>query len=65
MQLLALVLYHADGRTRRLNFLPGRLNIVTGESGTGKSALLTIVEYCLGRSSILVSRIGSDFAVLG
>lgn len=54
MQLLALVLYNADGRTRRLDFVPGRLNIVTGESGTGKSALLTIVEYCLGRSTNLV-----------
>jgi hypothetical protein len=54
VQLLALVLYNADGRTRRLNFAPGQLNIVTGESGTGKSALLTIVEYCLGRDTNLV-----------
>lgn len=54
MQLLALVLYNADGRTRRLDFTPGALNIVTGESGTGKSALLTIVEYCLGRDTNLV-----------
>lgn len=54
MQLLALVLYNADGRTRRLDFVPGQLNIVTGESGTGKSALLTIVEYCLGRDTNLV-----------
>lgn len=54
MQLLALVLYSADGRTRRLDFVPGQLNIVTGESGTGKSALLTIVEYCLGRDTNLV-----------
>lgn len=54
MQLLALVLYNADGRSRRLDFVPGELNIVTGESGTGKSALLTIVEYCLGRDTNLV-----------
>lgn len=54
MQLLAIILYHADGRTRRLDFEPGRLNVVTGESQTGKSALLTIVEYCLGRSTMLV-----------
>jgi hypothetical protein len=54
MQLLALVLYNADGRTRRLDFRPGALNIVTGESETGKSALLTIVEYCLGRDTNLV-----------
>ncbi|WP_082943396.1 DUF3732 domain-containing protein [Kocuria sp. ICS0012] len=54
MQLLSLILYNADRRTRRLNFVPGALNIVTGESGTGKSALLTIVEYCLGRDTNLV-----------
>jgi hypothetical protein len=54
VQLLSLVLYNADGRIRRLDFVPGALNIVTGESGTGKSALLTIIEYCLGRDTILV-----------
>jgi hypothetical protein len=54
VQLLALILYSADGRTRRLDFMPGQLNIVTGESGTGKSALLTIVEYSLGRDTNLV-----------
>jgi hypothetical protein len=54
VQLLALVLYNADGRTRRIDFIPGQLNIITGESGTGKSALLTIVEYCLGRDTNLV-----------
>lgn len=54
MQLLAIILYNDDGRTRRLDFEPGALNIVTGESQAGKSALLTIVEYCLGRSTMLV-----------
>lgn len=37
-----------------MRFLPGQLNIVTGESKTGKSALLTITEFCLGRDSYLV-----------
>lgn len=54
MQLLALVLYSHDGRSRPVRFEPGKLNIVTGESKTGKSALLTITEYCLGRSEYLV-----------
>lgn len=27
---------------------PGKINIVTGESGTGKSTLTWIVDYCLG-----------------
>ncbi|MGW0314001.1 DUF3732 domain-containing protein [Streptomyces flavidovirens] len=51
MQLLALALYHRDGRNtpRVLRFRPGALNILTGESETGKSEVLTIVDYCLGR----------------
>jgi hypothetical protein len=51
MQLLALALYHRDGRNtpRVLRFRPGALNILTGESETGKSEVLTIVDFCLGR----------------
>jgi hypothetical protein len=54
MQLLAIALYSRDGRRRDVEFEPGKLNIVTGESKTGKSALLTITEYCLGRKEYLV-----------
>ena len=54
VQLLSLILYNADGRTRAVEFRPGQLNIVTGESRTGKGALLTIVDYCLGRDSMQV-----------
>ncbi|GAB3066383.1 DUF3732 domain-containing protein [Micromonospora schwarzwaldensis] len=52
MQLLAIILYSTHGRRRVLNFTTGALNIVTGESKTGKSALLDIVEYCLGRDTL-------------
>ncbi|MFD5065553.1 DUF3732 domain-containing protein [Streptomyces sp. NPDC058394] len=52
MQLLALALYHQDGTKtpRVLRFRPGRLNILTGESETGKTGVLDVVDYCLGRS---------------
>ncbi|MFI5831410.1 DUF3732 domain-containing protein [Streptomyces sp. NPDC051578] len=52
MQLLALALYHQDNRKppRVLRFRPGRLNILTGESETGKSGVLAIVDFCLGRN---------------
>ncbi|WP_031511391.1 DUF3732 domain-containing protein [Streptomyces megasporus] len=52
MQLLALALYHRDGRRdpRVIRFRPGALNILTGESETGKSEVLDIVDYCLGRN---------------
>lgn len=54
MQIRSIVLYHRDGRVRELNFRLGALNVITGESRTGKSALIDIVDYCLGRSSFNV-----------
>lgn len=54
MQLLEVVLYDTQGRQRTVEFRPGALNIVTGVSSTGKSALLDIVEYCLGRNHLTV-----------
>jgi hypothetical protein len=52
MQLLAIILYNHAGERRVVDFRPGELNVVTGVSKTGKSALLDIFEYCLGRSTI-------------
>ena len=33
---------------RVIDFLPGRINVITGESATGKSTLTWIIDYCLG-----------------
>jgi hypothetical protein len=52
MQLLAIALYNAAGDRRTVGFHPGELNIVTGVPRTGKSALLDITEYCLGRTTV-------------
>lgn len=52
MQLLAIILYSKTGDRQVLEFTPGALNVVTGESKTGKSALLEIVESCLGRDTL-------------
>lgn len=54
MQILDIVLYGDGDRVRRLPLEPNQLNIITGASKTGKSALSHIVEYCLGRDSFLV-----------
>lgn len=54
MQIKAIVLYHRDGRVRELAFRLGALNVITGQSRTGKSAIIDIVDYCLGRSSFNV-----------
>jgi hypothetical protein len=52
VQLLAIVLYSIWGERRILELRPGSLNVVTGQSKTGKSALLDIVEFCLGRPTV-------------
>lgn len=56
MQLLTIRIYSHVGEFRDVHFRPGELNIITGESSTGKSALLTIVDYCLGRDEPTVPR---------
>lgn len=48
IQILDIVLYSYDGQRRVLSFEPGKLNVVTGASRTGKSALIPIIDYCLG-----------------
>ena len=47
-QIKDIVLYRQDGEMRRLEFAPGRLNIITGASKTGKTALIAVIEYCFG-----------------
>lgn len=55
MQLLAIILYNAAGDQKIIRFKPGALNIVTGISATGKSALLDIVDFCLGRKTLVMA----------
>lgn len=47
-QIKDIVLYSHNGEMRRLEFAPGRLNIITGSSKTGKTALISVLEYCFG-----------------
>ncbi|XIE81662.1 hypothetical protein AB6O49_34890 [Streptomyces sp. SBR177] len=50
-QIRAVTIYGKQaGQVRTVPFEPGTLNIVTGDSRRGKSALLTIIDYCLGSS---------------
>lgn len=53
MKLRTIALYNGAGMMRTINFHDG-LNVVTGDSATGKSALLDIVEYCLGRNTLVM-----------
>ena len=44
------LLYSLDGRRRTLDLVPNTVNIITGKSGTGKSALAEIIDYTMGAS---------------
>ena len=48
IQILNIVLYGHDGQQRTLELKPGKVNVITGASKTGKSALIDIVDYCFG-----------------
>lgn len=48
MQILNIVLYGHDGQKRVLDFKSGSVNVITGASKTGKSALIHIIDYCFG-----------------
>lgn len=53
MKIKSIHLYSADGRRRDVMLHDG-LNVITGRSSTGKSALSEIVEFCMGRSTFNV-----------
>jgi hypothetical protein len=50
LAILKVILWPKDSTLdpRIIEFLPGRINVITGESATGKSTLTWIVDYCLG-----------------
>lgn len=51
MQIDTIVLYNHAGDTREIDFQSGTLNVITGESGTGKSSLIGIIRFLLGGES--------------
>lgn len=54
MKIKSIHIYSHDGQRRDLQFKVDGLNVITGRSSTGKSALSEIVEYCMGRSTFNV-----------
>lgn len=52
MQIESIVLYAEGFEPRELNFHLGALNIIPGNSSTGKSSLTNIIHYCLGSSEL-------------
>jgi hypothetical protein len=54
MKIRSIHIYSHEGQRRDLPFKVEGLNVITGRSSTGKSALAEIIEYCMGRSSFNV-----------
>ena len=48
-------IYNARGKRRSIIFRASGLNIITGRSKTGKSAVIDILDYCFGRSECYVA----------
>lgn len=47
IQISSVILWQKNGIRRSLNFLKNRVNVITGDSGKGKSSILYIIDYCL------------------
>ncbi len=59
-QVLKVILWSKAGFPPRIvNFEPGMVNVISGSSKTGKSAVIPIIDYCLasGKCSIPVGTI--------
>lgn len=50
MQIQKIILYNFQGDRRTLDFKLGQVNVIVGRSNTGKSTVIQIIDYCLGRS---------------
>jgi hypothetical protein len=47
IQISNVILWQKNGIQRTLDFLHNRVNVITGDSGKGKSSILYIIDYCL------------------
>ena len=48
-QIINIVVYGINNEKRSIELKPNCVNVITGQSKTGKSALIHIVDYCFGR----------------
>ncbi|MFZ2725238.1 MAG: DUF3732 domain-containing protein [Methylococcaceae bacterium] len=61
------ILWLKNDKRREICFEPNKVNVITGESNTGKSAILQIIDYCLfaSNSKISESRINENVSWYG
>lgn len=57
-----LILWMKDDSIRTLSFEPNKVNVITGNSKTGKTAIMEIIDYCLcsSDSTISIENIGEN-----
>lgn len=51
-----LIIWFKNGTSRELEFLPNKVNVITGRSNTGKTAILDIIDYCFFASKSKISQ---------
>lgn len=54
-QILEIAVFNSEGERSSVRLKPGVVNVITGGSKTGKSALIDIVDYCLGKTDYEVA----------
>lgn len=64
MQLESLALYSRTGERKVIPFKLGALNVITGQSKTGKTVLVKLIDYCLGRRDVPTSAGGVERALV-
>ncbi|MFB2643623.1 DUF3732 domain-containing protein [Shewanella bicestrii] len=47
IQIKNILIWQKSGELRNLELYPNSVNVITGESGKGKSSILHIIDYCL------------------
>ena len=50
-----IILWLKNGKRREIKFLPNKVNVITGDSNTGKTAILEIIDYCFFASKSKIS----------
>ncbi|MDW7571264.1 AAA family ATPase, partial [Klebsiella pneumoniae] len=51
MQITNILILQIDSTLRNLELEENKVNVITGDSGKGKSSILAIIDYCLLSSS--------------
>ncbi len=54
MQITNILIWQIDSTLRNLELEENKVNVITGDSGEGKSSILAIIDYCLLSSSLMV-----------